>query len=147
MQFSAKLTGADKVQLGIRSLGKALPNVDNDDVEKAMQRAAKVSVPYVGGNEYAVPLPNSGFNGRTGNLGRSVIVYQQGPSHKIKVEAYSRGGFDYTTLVIGDRDGTGQAETNQQRWVTMKDAVDYQLDDLVQTLDKDNQALIDEKVG
>jgi hypothetical protein len=115
-------------------------------VGKAMEKAAKMSVPYVGGNAYAVPLTDSGIDYRTGNLGRSVQVYQVGASHKIEVAAYRRGR-QYDQYVIGDREGRNQAGIHQGRWITMKDAVDYQLDELVETIDEHNQQLIDEKVG
>jgi hypothetical protein len=110
-----------------------------------MEKAAKVSVPYVGGNSYAVPETGGPYE-RTGNLGRSVQVYQRGLTTVIEVEAYRRGR-RYDEYVIGDRDGKRQATIHQNRWMTMKDAVDYQLDELVEKLDDDNQALIDKELG
>ena len=140
MQFSAKLTGADKVQLGIRSLGRALPDITTEDIEKRMKLAAEMSVPYRGGNTYDVPtLP--GYE-RTGNLGRSVMVWRLGPSVKIEARAYHRGR-EYTTYVIGDREGQGQAGVHVGRWHTMRSAVDTHMALLVDEVDRDIQTYID----
>src|SRR5512146_1714417 len=108
MKFSATITNAENVKLGIRNLGRRLPEVDQEDVRKSMEKAAKQSVPYTGGNSYAVPLTASGIDMRTGNLGRSVQVYQRGLSTVIEAAAYRRGR-EYTHFVIGDREGQGQA--------------------------------------
>ena len=144
MIFSAKLTGADKIQLGIRSLGMALPDIVNDDVKEAMELAAKMSIPYRGGNVYDVPtLP--GYE-RTGNLGRSVMVWQRGATHVIEVKAYRRGR-EYTNYVVGDREGQGQAGVHVGRWTPMREAVDLYLDRLVDTTDQHIQEAIDKHVG
>lgn len=146
MKLSATLTNADHVKLGIRNLGAALPDIAFDDIEVAMNKAAKQSVPYTGGNSYAVPLTDSGIDMRTGNLGRSVQVYRRGASTVIEAAAYRRG-HEYTQYVIGDREGQGQAGVHQGRWITMRDAVDYQLTELVDTLDKDIQEKINRELG
>jgi hypothetical protein len=144
MQFSATLTGADKIRLGIHNIGAALSDIDLADVKSAMETAAKVSVPYRGGNSYDVPATRS--YERTGNLGRSVVVYQRGASTVIEASAYRRGR-EYTTYVIGDRNGEGQAEVHKGRWTTMDTAVNLQLLQLVDVMDKHNQELIDREVG
>ena len=145
MRLSASITNADNIKLGIRNIGHRLPDVDNADVKDAMEKAAKLSIPYDGGNSYAVPETGGGYE-RTGNLGRSVMVWQRGASTVIEVEAYRRGR-KYDPYVIGDRDGGMQAEIHQGRWITMRDAVDYQLDDLIEKIDDDNQTLINQELG
>jgi hypothetical protein len=145
MNFSAKLNGADNIQLGIRNLGKALPEIMNADVNKAMKLAAKMSVPYQGGNSYDVPETGGPYI-RTGNLGRSVMVYQRGPSTVIEAKAYRRGR-EYTNYVIGDREGQNQAWMHVGRWTPMRDAVDVHLALLVDTTDEDIQRAIDKELG
>lgn len=143
MNFSVTLTNADNIKLGIRNIGHALEDVTIEDIEKRMELAAKMSVPYRGANIYDVePTPNYE---RTGNLGRSVEVFRRGMSIVIHAAAYRRGR-EYTTYVIGDRNGNGQAWMHVGRWTPMREAVDTHLDLLIEEVDQDIQKVIDQSL-
>ena len=96
-----------------------------------MERARKRSIPWLGGNAYAVP--ERGYV-RTGNLGRSAYIEQDGASTRIRVEAY-RNGVEYGKYVVGDAEGQGQAYMHAGWWMKLRDAVDAEIEDMTTEVD------------
>jgi hypothetical protein len=121
--------GADKIRLGLNQYATTLQDVTRERIYEAIHKAAEKSPAYVGGNAYNVPLPPSGVDVRTGNLGRSVEYELVGFSAKLHINAYSEKGFKYSTLVLGDANGEGQGKYFQH-WPKVKDAVQEEFDRL-----------------
>jgi hypothetical protein len=116
--ISLRVFGLDKLQIGFNQYAKTVAPICRDTVYAAIQRAVKKSPGYLGGNSYTTPeRPGQGYV-RTGNLGRSVALEQDGLSSRVNVNS------GYETYVIGNADGTGQAWMHAGRWPTLRSAVD-----------------------
>lgn len=124
--ISLRVTGLDKVQTGFNKFASTLGVVTREAAYHALELAVKVSPAYQGGNSYNVPLPASGVNKRTGNLGSSVQLEQSGLSSRITVTGYSKQGFLYGLLALGDAEGGGQGEYFKH-WPLLRKAVDDQI--------------------
>lgn len=110
-RISVKITGADNIQVGLRTLARALPGIANDDVENAMELARhEASGWWGGGNSYAVPERSGQAYVRTGAYGSGTYVEQDGASFRLMGEAA------HTRVVGGDADGRGQAWMHVGRW-------------------------------
>ncbi len=129
-QISLRVTGLDKIQTGFNKFSSTLGVVTREQAYHALELAVKKSPAYQGGNSYNVPLPASGVNRRTGALGSSVGLEQNGLSARITVTGYSRTGFLYGVLVLGDAEGGGQGEYFKH-WPLLRGAVDEQIAVLV----------------
>ena len=128
--ISLRATGLDKLQTGFAQFVKTIEPVSEQEPRAALERARAVSPGYLGGSDYTTPEPpNSGYQ-RTGNLGRSAYVEQDGLSSRLIVNAYSPGGQEYGVYVVGDAAGQGQAAIHAGRWPTLRSAVDAQIDQL-----------------
>ena len=122
---SLRVIGDDKLQTGFNKFALALAPVTREAAYHALELASKKSPGYLGGNSYIVP--ESGYV-RTGNLGRSVQLEQEGLSSRITVQAYSRKGYEYGHLAVGDAEGGGQAANFAAiGWVLLRKAVDEQI--------------------
>lgn len=131
-QITIRLENDDKVRLGLNRWAKTLAPIAKADIKAAMERARKVSPAYQGGSQYNI-AERGGYE-RTGNLGRSVFVMEEGLSVRIVVEAY-RDGQDYGGLVLGDGRGGGQAWFHAGRWPTLFGAVEAEYDQLTNDID------------
>lgn len=111
MQISVKLTGAGNIQIGLRKLAQALPDLANDDVENALELARhEASGWWSGGNSYAVSETSGQTYVRTGAYGRLTYVEQDGAAFRLVSEAA------HSEFVGGDADGEGQAWMHVGRW-------------------------------
>lgn len=136
-QVTLRLENDDKVRLGLNKWGQSLKPLTRVHLRAAMKRALKVSPAYKGGSAYAITL--RGPDERTGNLGRSTFVVEEGLSVRVRSEAY-RDGESYSEFVVGDGDGNGQAWFHVGRWPTLRGAVEAEFEQLVSDLDDDIQA-------
>ena len=134
--ISRRLVGVDKLQTAFNKFATVLPTLTNVDTRAALTAAVAKSPGYLGGNSYSVPNGDVGPHGtpRTGNLGRSTMVWQEGGSVRITVSAYSPKGFEYGPLVLGYADGSGQGYTasngqfvSNSHWPTLRSVVDEQI--------------------
>lgn len=124
-QLSVRVEGLDRLRTGLTGWANTLAPVCRDTIYAALERALKKSPGWLGGSAYTTP--DAGYV-RTGNLGRSVSVEQNGATTTIKNSAYSTRGFQYGGLVLGDADGGGQkAVYTRNGWVTLRAAVDEQV--------------------
>lgn len=139
-QFSVRLEGEDKVRVGLNRFECTLEPISKADLKAMMERARKTTPAYQGGAEYAIP--ERGDYERTGNLGRSVDIIEDGLTVRIEVNAF-HGGTEYGPFVLGRGDGSGQAWWHAGRWPTMRSAVDDELDWLTATIDDDLQASVE----
>lgn len=121
---SLRVQGLNELMTGFNQFAQTVAPVTREGTYAALERAVAKSPGWLGGNEYTAPLPDSGVNVRTGNLGRSVQLEQDGLSSRITVEAYSKDGYEYGKGVIGDGYGAGQSEYNVGRWLPLRQAVD-----------------------
>ena len=135
--ITLRLENDDKVRLGLNKWGQSLSPLTRAIIRAAMKRALKVSPAYKGGNAYAIE--GRGDYERTGNLGRSTFLVEEGLSFRVQSEAY-RDGQPYSEFVIGDGDGNGQAPWHVGRWPTLRSAVEGEFDALTSELDVDVQA-------
>lgn len=130
MQITARLEGNDKLRRGLNKIDKVLPGLHMPSLRKAMKRAMKRAVPWRGGGSYDVPVTENQTNGRgyqrTGNLGASTQIEEEGHSVRIVSNANGRSG-GYSRRVIGYADGEGQAWMHKGRWVLLRTAVDDEL--------------------
>lgn len=124
---SIRVTGVTEIQTAFNKYARTIEPVSRDCTYAAMGRATHKSPGWLGGSSYSAPLPASGVDVRTGNLGASVEVEQEGLSSRVNVEAYSPQGYEYGKGVIGDGYGAGQTEYNQGRWVPLRQAVDEEI--------------------
>jgi len=123
---SLRVTGLEQVQTGFNKFAQTIGPVCREQTYAAIERATHKSPGWLGGASYTAPLPPSGDH-RTGNLGASVQLEQDGLSSRVSVEAYSKEGYEYGKGVIGDAYGQGQSEYNQGRWVPIRQAVDEEI--------------------
>lgn len=123
--ISLRITGLEQVQTGFNKFAATLEPVTRAATYAALERASKVSPGYLGGNSYTAP--ESGYV-RTGNLGRSVQLEQDGLSSRLSVSAFSTKGYEYGHLIIGTADGSGQGDYAAAiGWVPLRKAVDDEI--------------------
>ena len=134
-QFSIRLIGADKLQVGFNKYAQSVRTITRDDAREAMRRAKQASVSDPAGGPYTVP--ERGYI-RTGNLSASTYLEEDGLSFRIKSEAM-RDGRPYSVYVIGSADGYGQAQVHVGYWKPLRESVDEQVEKLLEDLDKDLQ--------
>ena len=123
-QFSVRVEGLDKLRVGFNKFITTLPVITKAWLKRVMALAMKRSVPYKGGNSYAIP--ERGYE-RTGNLGSSTYLMESGQTYTIKSEAV-RKGHAYSVFVIGNSAGEGQASVHYGFWTPMRSAVDLELE-------------------
>ena len=131
-QFSLRWIGLDTLQNGMNRFVKSVPEITRERNREAMRKAKKRSVSDPPGGAYSVP--ERGYV-RTGNLSASTYLEEDGLTVRIIVNAV-RDGRDYGGYVVGNGDGYGQAGIHQGYWVTMRDAVDDEVEDLVRDIDE-----------
>lgn len=111
MQISVRVD--DKVSVGLDKLGRSIPEITSDEVQKGLAEAVKEARGgYPGGSYsgYTVPtLPQQGYV-RTGELGRGTYWAREGASYRLRADT------PYAVYVIGDRTGSGQANIHRGRW-------------------------------
>lgn len=135
VQFSVRMEGFDEVRVGFNKFIQTLPVITKAWLKRVMTLAMKRSVPYKGGNSYAVP--ERGYE-RTGNLGRSTYLMESGLTYTIKSEAMHKG-HAYSVYVIGNSEGEGQASVHYGFWAPMRSAVDLELEAALPEADRDLQ--------
>ncbi len=123
---SLRVTGTDKIQTGFNQFSRTLAPVTREAAYHALELASQDSPGWLGGSSYKAP--EVGYR-RTGNLGRSVQLSQEGLSARLTVEAYSAKGYEYGHLVIGNAAGEGQRPYNTH-WTRLRVAVDKQIERL-----------------
>ena len=128
---------SEKVVIGLRKFGDAIPDIVNETVEgDYAERVLKaIGGDYRGGSSYGVALPASGVNVRTGNYGRSVTYVRDAMTYRFMNNAYSRRGYNYGPLLTGDGNGQNQAWWAAGRWPNAKIEVEKQTLSLVRELD------------
>jgi hypothetical protein len=131
-QFSIRWIGLDTLQVGFNRFVKSIPPITRERNKAAMERARKRSV---SDGPFGAYTPAERGYDRTGNLKASTYIETDGPSVRIVVNAV-RDGRDYGGYVVGNGDGYGQAGIHQGYWVTMRDAVDDEIEDLVRDIDE-----------
>lgn len=124
--LSIRAIDLDKVQVGFNKFARTLAPVTREDAYHALELASQDSPGYLGGSSYKAP--EVGYK-RTGNLGRSPQLSQEGLSARISVEAYSKKGYEYGHLVLGNAAGEGQRPYNAH-WTRLRVAVDKQIERL-----------------
>lgn len=134
-QLSVRLIGADHLQVGFNRYVRTVQPITKEQTLEAMRRAKKRSVSDPSGGPYSVP--ERGYI-RTGNLSASTYLVTDGLSVRIESNAY-QDGRAYSTYVVGNADGGGQAYMHKGWWVPLRQSVDDELE----TLEKD----IDAKLG
>ncbi len=127
--ITIRADGDDRIRLGLNQYATTIEPTTREKTYAAIERASKVSPAYLGGNAYDMPLPPSGVDVRTGAMGSSVQLEQDGLSSRITVNAYSRQGFLYSVLALGDAYGQGQGKYFQH-WIKLADAVQAEFDKL-----------------
>lgn len=132
-QLSLRLENNDRIRSGLNRFAQAVGPLTREIIHKAMELALKKAIPYRGGALYDIPETGGGYV-RTGNLGRSSYVQQDGLTTTIKVEAY-RKGREYGRYVTGNAEGFGQARVHVGRWPKLRTVVDEQVDELTQKVD------------
>ena len=136
IQISLKINGADRVQIGVRNIGAAIPTATRQDVLDAMQGVRDSYTGSYSGGYSVAELPNQGYE-RTGNWGASTYVYQDGSTARIRSEAISPRGHPYSELLVGNASGAGQAaiHAGAGRWPLMADQVAAAAEALLETID------------
>lgn len=135
-QISVRID-SQKVMIGLRKFGDAIPDIIGETVEgDYAERVTKaISGQYRGGSSYGVALPASGKNVRTGNYGRSVTWEREGMTYRFMNNAYSRRGYNYGIKLTGDGNGQNQKWWAAGRWPIAKIAVENETLSLVTELD------------
>lgn len=128
---SIRLVGADKLQIGFNKFAQSVRTITRDDAREAMRRAKKRSVSDPPGGAYSVP--ERGYL-RTGNLSASTYLAEDGLSFRIVSEAV-HDGRPYSTYVIGNADGYGQANIHAGYWTPIRQSVDEEIEELVVDID------------
>jgi len=134
--ITVRLEGDQKLRTGLNQWARSLAPITRERLRAAMQAAKKASVPHLGGASYAVP--ERGYE-RTGQLGFSTFLVEEGLSVRVVSEAYQNGQA-YSEFVVGRADGTGQAGVHAGWWMTMRDAVDAEVEIMLTELDDELQA-------
>jgi len=135
-QITLRSEGADKIRVGLNRYLTTIQRVTKAIVRKTARKAMRRSVPYTGGRSYAVPVRDYK---RTGNLGRSTFVIEDGLSFRIESNAVNDRGKPYSTFVIGKADGSGQAKIHDGWWIPLATAVNEELAPLIAELDDELQ--------
>jgi hypothetical protein len=124
--LSLRVTGTDNLITGFNKFSTTLVPVTRESAYHALELASAESPGYLGGGSYIAP--EVGYI-RTGNLGRSLLLEQEGLSARMSVQAYSEKGYEYGHLVLGDASGSGQRGYNAH-WIKLRVAVDKQIEAL-----------------
>ena len=132
-QLSIRIIGLDKLQIGFNRFAQSVRPLTRELTREAMRRAKKRSVSDPPGGAYSVP--ERGYL-RTGGLSASTYLQENGLTVTIVSNAVSREGRPYSTYVVGNADGYGQANIHQGYWTTLRDAVDDEVEDLVRDIDE-----------
>lgn len=117
MQITTRIT--ENIQLGIRKLAEAIPEITNDELHAGLEGATKEARggwPDGGVQGYNVPLRPEQKYGRTGGLGAASSWHIEGKSYRFESNAYSVRGEPYSVGVLGDGTGQGQWAVHQGRW-------------------------------
>ena len=130
-QWSIRWIGLDTLQVGFNRFVKAIEPLTRERLLLAMERARKRSVSD--GPAGAYTPPERGYI-RTGNLKASTYIVTDGPSVRIESNAY-RDGQPYSTYVVGDGSGYGQARIHQGYWVPLRESVDEEVENLERDID------------
>jgi len=125
--FTARITGDQQVKLGFQTFVNGIVPVTREGVHKAMERAVALSPGWLGGDSYIVEPPEGSSYQRTGGLGASVRIDQDGLSTRIITDTYGKDGNKYDVYVIGDSEGQGQAWMHVGRWPLERDVVDSEI--------------------
>ena len=150
MQITVRVDD-EKVKVGIRNVGRALPEVTKADVRVAMEGAkVEASGDYPGGGYmgYTVPTVYGQTYQRTGEYGRSFDVTETGLSYTLSSDAWSPRGEQYTVAVGGNAAGQGQSRWHVKRWPVIADVIKKWVATLMFNLDKSLSKLLrDEGMG
>lgn len=132
--FSIRLENDDKVRIGLNRWAQAITRITKDDLRETMRLAKKRSVSDPAGGAYSVP--ERGYV-RTGVLSASTYLQENGLSVSIVSNAVSKEGRAYSTYVVGNADGYGQAQIHRDFWTPLRTSVDDGVELLVGKLDDD----------
>jgi hypothetical protein len=137
MQISVRLSNLDNVIRGVRRFGAALLGVNKRAMDRAMRKAGRKARGFFpAGAVMGYDVPPRGDYQRTGEYGVSFHVYETRTGARLEV------GAAYARYVGGDSEGQGQAWMHRGRWPVISDAVNEELDALVQEVDADLSAVI-----
>lgn len=117
MRITLRVT--ENVQLGIAKLGAAIEDISDDEIDAGLEEARlEILGDYPTGSNggYNIPPTAKQTYVRTGNLGASTYVMREGRSYRFQSNAISRNGRPYSTYVLGDGAGAGQAGVHRGRW-------------------------------
>lgn len=131
-QLSIRIIGLDSLQVGFNKYARTVEPLTRDRTREAMRRAKKRSVSDPPGGAYSVP--ERGYI-RTGNLSASTYLQENGLTVTIVSNAV-RDGRGYSTYVVGDASGGGQAGIHQGYWTPLRESVDAEVEDLVRDVDE-----------
>jgi hypothetical protein len=131
-QFSIRLIGADKLQVGFNRFAQSVRTITRDDAREAMRRAKQRSVSDPPGGAYSVP--ERGYV-RTMNLSASTYLETDGLSTRIISNAM-HDGKPYSEYVIGGADGYGQANVHAGYWTPLRTSVDDEVEKLLVDVDE-----------
>ncbi len=116
-QISIRLTGNDKIRVGLRNVGQALPDLTKDQIRTGLQGAKfEASGGYTGGANYNVPERSGQSYQRTGSYGKGFDLIEEGMTFRLRTGAYDAKGRDHAEYVGGRADGSGQAWMHAGRW-------------------------------
>lgn len=142
MQITINITGDDKLRIGLKDFGDAIPNISLKRRIQAMQRAQKRASTWVGGNSYLTPPPFRTKYRRTGIYGGSFRVQADGGAVRLISRARApRTGREYTTYVGGNAEGLDQARIHIGRWPVIRAEVEQETAQLVTEIDGDLSAV------
>jgi hypothetical protein len=120
--LTVRLVGLETLQTGMGKFEHAIEPVSRDAIKEAMHRAlVKTLSGYT--------TPQRGY-ARTGNLFGGTNVEGYGFGTRLVSSAYGPSG-DYSGYVIGNSLGEGQAGIHKGYWVKARDAVDEQVEKLL----------------
>ena len=116
-QLSLTITGADNVRVGLQKLGPRLTGVTKRTIERLVKNVKKAYTPGpVQG--YTVALRDGQRYVRTGTLA-SGMTYRPASGYGFTFVSQA----EYSPLVIGVADGSGQAWMHAGRWPLLLDVM------------------------
>jgi len=151
VQISVKITGLDNIQRGVRTFAKALLGIGKRHLRRALERGRRTATgdyPRGAYSGYSVPPPPQSGYARTGTYGRAFDIVESGLTVRLEGRAISPRGQDYTALVGGYADASGQAGIHRGRWPLIARAVEAELAPLSAEMDAElSDVLRQEGIG
>lgn len=134
-QITARITGDDKVAIGLKKLGDAIPALAARSIMAAMNKAkeeASAQWPVAAYAGYGVPYRPGQKYKRTGRYGSGFKVERNGPQNYTL-----QNRTPYAPFVGGDSEGQGQAWMHEGRWPVIRETVEKFIEPMVQQVDHD----------